>query len=442
MSVKILIISMWFHPSNKIGAVRPTNFAKWLTEYGHHVDVITMNPESPKLTHGNLKVSHVSNGKYADRLLSRIYTKISEKNKLSGFPKIKEQEEKKRPFLRSIRTQLLLWIECLDWRNQCLKYFPKMPWDDQYDIVFSTYGPVGSYWLGRSFHKRKIAKYWVSDLRDLMVSDLLPSWLNKFYSLYQQQMMNDADAITVVSDGAAKILGEQYCKNNGQKKKVHKINNGYEVYKTPTDNKCLVPKDDILRICYTGALYAGQRDMALLFEAMSQLIKEKRIEADKVQVHYAGGESGELLLQACQYDVDGCIVDHGMVSRDIALGLQNRSDIMVVLSWNTRKEQGILPGKFYEYLAVEKPIISITSGDLPNGELSNLVSDMNVGIACEYISSQKDLALLTEFIVKCYQCKEKGENIPFHPHKEMVAEYRYDNLSRKLESLFYSLMNE
>lgn len=39
--MKILICSRYFAPQNTIGAVRPTMFAKYLSQFGHEVTVIT-----------------------------------------------------------------------------------------------------------------------------------------------------------------------------------------------------------------------------------------------------------------------------------------------------------------------------------------------------------------------------------------------------------------
>ena len=39
--MNILICSKLFFPDNEIGAVRPTNFAKYLNEMGHRVTVVT-----------------------------------------------------------------------------------------------------------------------------------------------------------------------------------------------------------------------------------------------------------------------------------------------------------------------------------------------------------------------------------------------------------------
>lgn len=436
---KILIISILFQPHNEIGAVRPTNFAKWLAEFGHQVDVITMNPKSTKLTHGNLKVFCVANGKYHSNFLKNTYNKTAEKKKHNFQTEVPSGKKNNKSPLRGLRTQLLNLLQSYDWKNQCMKNFSKIVSEEQYDIIFSSYGPIGSYWLGRALYKKKVAKYWVSDLRDLMLVEALPGWLKKYYGYFQKQTIREASVITVPSFGAANILREQFCKIEAQQNKVHVINNGYEF--STTGNKNNFVADDVLKICYTGALYAGQRDMSLLFEAISELITDGELESEKIEIHYAGGDSNELLSQSSLFDLK-CIINHGFIPRSDAIKLQNSSDLMLVLSWNTQKDQGILTGKFFEYMAVDKPLISITRGDLPGAELTNMVRAMNLGIACEYISRQKDLTLLKEYILSCYQYKIKGQQIPFNPCKEMVEEYRYDNLTRKLEHLFLNLLKQ
>ena len=37
-----------------------------------------------------------------------------------------------------------------------------------FDIVISSFGPIGSYLLGYFVSKSKIARYWISDMRDPM----------------------------------------------------------------------------------------------------------------------------------------------------------------------------------------------------------------------------------------------------------------------------------
>ena len=433
--MKILIVSMLLQPNSQIGAIRPTNFAKCLAESGHHVDVITMNNKSQKiLSNKNLTVYNITNSKFVTFLLNYFIHKITVSRKAE---KIKEKKQKKISIFKGVRTHILELIRSTNWKKRGLKHFVKTAKKNQYDIIFSSYGPMGSYLLGRALYKKGFAKYWISDLRDLMIDEIWPTWINRFFGNFHYQMLKEANAITVVSRGAANILINQYCVNDAHRKKINIITNGYEKdYHFYNKNSVA---DNILRICYTGALYSGQRDMSLLFEAISNLLKTKAINPNKIQIHYAGSESKQLLLQANPYYVDQLIKDHGIVSHNDALQIQSSSDIMVVLSWNTDKEQGILTGKFFEYLSVNKPIISITSGNLPDAELTMLIRNMKLGLACEYVTKKKDIKLLEDYILNCYKSKENGRPMKFESIKKKVEEYRYDNLTKKLESLFRKL---
>src|SRR5699024_6712566 len=145
------------------------------------------------------------------------------------------------------------------------------------------------------------------------------------------------------------------------KKKVYTITNGYKeepILYTPNE-------DGILKIGYTGQLYNGIRDMSELFRCVDYIQREKG-KSLPIQIHYAGNDSNKLIEQARQYGVEKYIVDHGRVSKFDALRLQEKCDILCVLTWNTKKEQGVLTGKFPEYLRLCKPILAIITGDLEN----------------------------------------------------------------------------
>ena len=46
--MKILFISYLSQPSDRIGAVRPSNLVRWLAELGHELTFVTSNVDAPK----------------------------------------------------------------------------------------------------------------------------------------------------------------------------------------------------------------------------------------------------------------------------------------------------------------------------------------------------------------------------------------------------------
>lgn len=175
--------------------------------------------------------------------------------------------------------------------------------------------------------------------------------------------------------------------------------------------------------------------MSLFFKCLKELITEKKIELNRIEVHYAGTSSSDLLKQASFYGIQAIIHDHGYLSRAASIKLQESSDILVVLSWNTLKEQGILSGKFFEYIQAFKPIIAITSGDLADSELTEMVKELNVGIACEYIQQKNDLILLKDYVLLQYNHIMMDEVLAFEPNIEKVRSFHYKQVVEQLEKI-------
>jgi hypothetical protein len=252
-------------------------------------------------------------------------------------------------------------------------------------------------------------------------------------------MMKKASAITVVSIGQREMLRKLVGEKSFLNQQVHVVYNGFEkeLSYIPEQNNERPRK---FKIVYTGALYNGRRDMSMLFKALAELSSEQKILISNVQVHYAGKNSLHLYEQVERYQMQEIIIDHGYLSRVNSMKLQQSADILVVLSWNTEKEQGILSGKFYEYVQAFKPIISIVNGNVPHAELSEMVKELRVGIDCEQISEKTDLPRLKRFLLSEYEKVISGIVGDFHPDLPKISQFYYKNIVRKLEKICLNLI--
>jgi len=320
-----------------------------------------------------------------------------------------------------------------DWFLSAKKTIKRKYKKDSFDIVISSFGPIESLLLGYFIKKSKIARHWISDLRDSMENIFNPSWLNLLYKIIKRSMVQKADAITLVSQGQVSLFCKSLKKITLNKDKIFMIYNGYEnKFKSIQYEK----RDKVLRISYTGAIYENLGDFELLFKALTDLIEEQLIDLNSVVLCYAGQHSVNFNKQLFPYDTIKKICHNvGFVDRNSAIDIQNCSDILIVLTWNTITNQGILTGKFMEYLQAFKPIISITKGNLPNGELSQLVEKLNLGIACEYITFEKDYNRLKEYLLTQYKRVLEGKPLLFEPDIEGIKKFHYEILTKELDKI-------
>lgn len=435
--MKILIVSRLFYPSNRIGAVRPSNFAKYLAIFGHDITLITDEIEIKGEKLGEdfkqLNIKRISNSNWVKKIKNKNDDRV-----LQNRVEVKSDDKKKKSIFKLIKSFLLMHLSKVffliiefNWSNNVIKDLKKA--NKNYDLVFSSFGPLGSFLVGYNLYKLKIATHWISDFRDNMTSENNLSWLNALYMYYERCALKYASRLLFVSEGQKKMFINKHKKGNFSN--IHVLYNGFE----NEPNSTIITTNNKLKITYTGQLYSGKRDFKIIFHALDDLLNENKINSKHIQIEYAGPHSSELQNQAKPFsNITEVINDHGMLTREKALLLQQESDILVALTWNTKKEQGVLTGKFLEYLQQYKPIIAITSGNLPNGELTVLTRKMNMGLACEYVKYSEDYEILKIYILKQYQLKQNHKKVDFKPNFDKVNKFHYENISKELNLIISS----
>lgn len=449
--MKILICSKLFYPANAIGAVRPSNFARYLAKLGHEITVIaeeTQDNEFPGFQ--GIEIIRISNSKTIKRLIHKVQNYVSSKiiNKNSDNHSLSQNNHNNskghiflniKQFYWASRRQIYYLLIEIDWFIRAKRIARSRFNKTSFEIVISSYGPLGSYLLGYFVSKSKIARHWVSDLRDNMTNSIFPFWLNIVFKVFERQMVKRANAITLVSQGQASMLNKHLKNKFFNRNKIYVIYNGFENKLEPVHYE---KKDKILRISYTGQLYSNFRGFGLLFKVLNDLIEENLIDLNKITFYYAGTNNVEFERQISNYDkIVKISKDFGFVNRKTAKEIQALSDILVVLTWNTNKEQGILTGKFFEYLQVNKPIISLTSGNVPNGELSQIIEKLKLGIACEEVTFENDYTLLKEYLLTQYNRLQDGKPLFFEPDVEGIKKFHYEKLTSELDNICRNIVH-
>ena len=445
--MKILVCSKFFYPSNKIGAVRPSNFTKYLALFGYKVVVITDIKEIDReFNLSNVEIIRISSNKTLEKLVSGIGKKIiSQKNKkpilvnpdkISGS-KFKRIVKKIKSRIKYYFFEMYFLINDIDWYLTSRRYIHHNYSSSSFDFVLSSYGPLSSFLLGSFVKHKKIASYWISDYRDNMRNERYSFFLNHYMKICEKRALMNADAITFVSKDQKSMFEHNLKVNDVLKEKIYTLYNGFESetnknnYKKTFNNK--------FRILYTGQLYKGIRDFSLLFHVLDDLISEGAIDKKRIEIQYAGNDTNELYLQLSKFkNITNICTNFGFVDRNKALQLQEECNILIVLTWNTNKSLGNLTGKFLEYLKVKKPIISLTTGDLPNGELTRLVRELNIGIACEYCNYKSDYLKLKHYLISQYNLHSNNNELDFNPNNILIKKFEYKNISKKLLAIIES----
>lgn len=419
---KILLVSDFFFPSTVIGAVRPSKIAKKLTEDGYLVDVFTryyVDNESEVFCN-KLYGFETRAGKQTQELI--------EKKEKTGLKKFVSEKMK---FLYKILYNIKTVYESYKKDSKMLKAFKLFEKNssEKYDVVFSTFGPLSSLLCGMYYKKKHPDVKWICDFRDpAVVSQLGP--IKKIYMrIKEQQACKAADEIVAVSNGYIdRICGKKY------KQKRHMIPNGFDKDDLRF-NRVVSESSDNLELVYVGFLYGGMRDITPVFYALKELEQEGKINTKKIRFNYAGTEFCNILKQAESYGLADIVVNHGVLPREECLKLQFSSDLLVLATWNDKKEYGVFPGKLLEYMLIGKPILTTVTGDVPNSEVSAVIGEGDLGVVYEVVNHNEDIKKLKDYLKEAYDYKMSGVKIPFNPNKSVLERYDYRCIIEKFESL-------
>jgi hypothetical protein len=115
------------------------------------------------------------------------------------------------------------------------------------------------------------------------------------------------------------------------------------------------------------------------------------------------------------------------------LKMERASHILVLIKHSNPLYDGIVPGKLFEYIGVERPILAL----VPEGEAKRIVSRLERG----EVAPQGDTAGIAAKIKLMYE-KHMRETLETDYNLAPVREYRRDVLAERLAERLDTLVSE
>ncbi len=436
--MKILLITYYYKHKNAMASVRPIKLAKYFSKLGHEVTVLTSNQID------TWTKSYVTPQK--DENITEIYAPQVRrwafiqnyllKRKQKGLAKItnrsqnqtKEHRATQKKSLKSKVKSYLSWLFYFTIAKQedvCMfkglkKEFKKSA-NKQFDVVIATYPTNGAFKMGAWLKKKGFAKKLIADFRDPLYN---PGFRDrKVESKFDKKCLNNivksADKLVCVSQGILDGIVDEYKKFT---KPITVITNGFDLDDVKSSNTSVNFDSEKVNFVYAGTLYHGKRCVDMLANVLQDLIESGKIKKDSFAFHYAGSDYDELVSQLSCYGLESSAVSHGFVSREESISLQKNASALLLLTWNESNYKGVIPGKLFEYMSVNVPIIALITGDVSGSEVSTIIRKTNAGVAVEEMVEEDKLEL-KKYVEKLFN-KEITE-------KSKVALYSYENISKK-----------
>jgi glycosyltransferase involved in cell wall biosynthesis len=195
-------------------------------------------------------------------------------------------------------------------------------------------------------------------------------------------------------------------------------------------------RNDKFTIIYVGRLHnQALRDPSLLFEAVTKLFSEKKLDFKnfKIKFFLTDEKSKKIVAQLIEdYTISNLVEILDTVQNTQIPQILNESSILLLLANKSTGEnapKGIMGTKVFEYLAVEKPILCVRNDEAC---LEETINCANAGISCS------TRAQVENFILEKY-----AEWQTFGYTHQLVNKEYISQFSRKKQAeQFVSLFNE
>ena len=232
---------------------------------------------------------------------------------------------------------------------------------------------------------------------------------------------------------------EKFLPEDREQNKIEYIPNGFDSDDFQIDAINDNAGGDVLRFFYAGSLYAGKRDLTVLFQAISELVQEGQIDPAKIRVEYAGNEWPVMLSYARKYGMEDLCVNYGYITRTRVMEIMGEIDCSIVCSHNTAADQGVVTGKVFELLLVGKPILTVVTGDLPDSELGGIVRECNAGLVFEEATAERDYPALKTWLKKAYAQKQADGKLTSELDEQARSRYHYSSIAHRLYEIMENL---
>lgn len=390
---KILIITYYWPPAGGPGVQRWLKFVKYLPDFG--VQPIVYIPENPTypIVDENL-VKEVS-----DKAII-LKHKIFEPYQLASFlSKNKTKEissgiipnQKKQSFLDKvflwIRGNLFIPDARFFWVKTSVAFLEEYISENEIDTIVTSGPPHSLHLIGLQL-KQKLDLKWFADFRDPWTtigyhkSLRLSSYAAKKHKALERQVLNTADTIIVTS---------KTTKTEFQlitTKPIAVITNGYDTEKV--EKQAL---DSKFSLAHIGS-FLSERNPKVLWEILVELLHEIPDFKLHLEIKLIGAVSQEVLETISGFGLNPYLNNLGYVSHSEAIAYQRKSQVLLLIEINSEDTKSIIPGKLFEYMVSERPIIAIG----PKGsDFAEIITNTNTGVFFDYSDKVKLKSVLLDF---------------------------------------------
>ena len=385
--IKVLLVTLYFPPAGGGGVQRPLKFATHLPSLGIETHVLA--PDNPRWVHMD------------PELLPPTQAWVHRVRYLGPRGRLPSEELHGKTGVdlaltraRLLPRRLIVPDEAATWNLTAVPAALRIVRSEKIDVVITT-SPPGSVHLVGAAVRRARGVRWIADLRDSLIAhqdrrvDTTAAKLKaQTVRAVGQVVARRADAIVTAFDAITEEM-----RGLSPVGRVVTIPNGSDF--DDFDGMQYTPGDRF-RITHTGAFF-GERDPKPFLRALAES------GLDDVVARFVGGFRAADREYAESLGFGDRVEVIPFVPRRRSLELQRDSEALLLIAAPAGgRGTGVIPGKVFEYVAAERPILAAVPVD---GAAGRLIEEIGAGV----VAPSDDVDALRASLVELHDRWKHGE---------------------------------
>ncbi|MCB9263183.1 MAG: glycosyltransferase [Flavobacteriales bacterium] len=303
------------------------------------------------------------------------------------------------------------------WIRPSIKFLTNYLKENPVDAIISTGPPHTTHLIALGVTK-KMNIPWVADFRDPWTNiDFydqlrLTKWADKKHRKLEQSVLKNATEIVTVSSHWADDF-KKLCNRN-----ITVIRNGFD---HNDFGNAEVRLDSKFSICHIGSMNKDRNPEAFWI-ALNKLVKEHENFSNQLEIKLIGQVDHSIFSSIEKFELKTHLNHIPFLPHKSAIAELEKSQVLLIPINDTPNSLGVVPGKIYEYLGANRPILGIG----PNtGDSAKILDDSGAGKMFEYQDVEGIRKQILAYF-EDYQSKNlsvKQNEIMKYSRKSMAQQY-------------------
>lgn len=406
---RVLIISYYWPPTGGSGVQRWVKFAKYLPEEDWQPVIYT--PENPEqlAVDASLEAEVPSEAEVIRTRITEPYALYKKVLRRSGHSKEAVEVNPVNAQNKSFLQKAAMWVRgnffrpdprCL-WIRPSVRYLKKYLEEHPVDLIVTTGPPQSMHMIGLRLAK-ETGLPWVADFRDpwtkifyfkhLSMTPATERWHKKM----EKAVLDEASAVVAVSP----LVQQEFQAMTDTP--VELITNGFDECDFPSekDTEAYGGPEKDFTITHTG-LFAADGNPTVLWDVLREKYQADDDFRKQLRIKLIGKNDEQILKALKDRGLQEALTDMGYQPHSVAVEQQRKASILILPLRKEPEYKAVLPGKLFEYMASERPVLGIGQ---PDGAMAMILGEAKTGTVLDW----DDKKGISEYIEKCWKMHLEG----------------------------------